>query len=467
MLKRIPERDRAAVLQSLAAGVVPRLGIQHIQVGRKAEVAALLQDIQRIEQGGAAIRFIVGRFGAGKSFFLNLMQQVALERKFVVLRADFTTQRRIHATGGEGRALYQELMRNMSTRSRPEGGALASVIERWIGDMEHEAQGDIGATEKRLAAVCRELQEHVAGYDFTAVLQAYYRGHHSGDSDLQAAALRWLRGEYSTKTEARADLAVRGIIDDANYYDYLKLLAAWLRVAGYAGLLVCLDELVVVSHRLNNRLARNNNYEAILRILNDCLQGTVMGLGFLFGATDECVYDTRRGLFSYEALASRLAPNRFAAQGLVDLHGPLLPLQNLTPEDCYVLLLNVRRVQAGGDDTRSALPEPAIEAYLQSCAQRMGAAYFQTPRETIKDFVGLLSVLEQNPGADWKAMIGNVTTTAADVQTQDPSLAAAKENPQENPTDKADTENMGLQRVIPQSLQPEPVVDNELAQFRL
>ncbi|RYG66828.1 ATP-binding protein [bacterium] len=425
MQGRIHARERAAVLQSLAAGVVPRLGIQHIQVGRKAEVEALLGDIHRIENGGASIRFIVGRFGAGKSFFLNLMQQVALERKFVVLRADFTTQRRLHATGGEGRALYQELMRNMSTRARPDGGALASVVERWIGEIEHDAQGDPDETERRIVEVCRELQEFVSGFDFTAVLQAYYRGHHTGNADLQAAALRWLRGEYSTKTEARADLGVRGIIDDANYYDYLKLMASWLRSAGYAGLLVCLDELVVVSHRLNNRLARNNNYEAILRILNDCLQGTVSGLGFLFGATDECVYDTRRGLFSYEALASRLAPNRFAKQGLVDLNSPVLPLQNLSPEDCYVLLLNVRRVHAGGEPEKSPLPEEAIEAYLQSCAQRMGAAYFQTPRETIKDFVGLLNVLDQNPGADWKALVGAIDTTVEDVQTQDPALVAA------------------------------------------
>jgi len=427
MQKRLNERERSAVLQSLAAGVVPRLGIQHIQVGRKAEVAALLEDIKRIENGGASIRFIVGRFGAGKSFFLNLMQQVALERKFVVLRADFTPQRRLHASGGEARALYQELMRNMATRSRPDGGALASVVERWIGDLEHESNGDRVETERRLVAACTDLQEYVSGYDFTAVLKAYYRAHHSGDADLQSAALRWLRGEYSTKTEARLDLGVRGIIDDANYYDYLKLMAAWLKIAGYAGLLVCLDELVVVSHRLNNRLARNNNYETILRILNDCLQGTVSGLGFLFGATDECVYDTRRGLFSYEALASRLAPNRFATQGLVDLNSPVLPLQNLSPEDCYVLLLNIRRVHAGGDDDKSPLPEAAVEAYLQSCAKRLGAAYFQTPRETIKDFVGLLNVLSQNPAADWAALIGGISTSPADIQTQDPALAAAPE----------------------------------------
>lgn len=455
MVQKILAREKAAVLQSLAAGVVPRVGIQHIQVGRKAEVAALLEDIGRIESGGSSVRFVVGRFGAGKSFFLNLMQQVALERKFVVLRADFTTQRRLHATGGEARSLYQELVRNMATRSRPEGGALASVVERWIGDMEHAAGGDAAATERALDEACRELQEHVAGYDFAAVLKTYYRAHHDHDLELQGAALRWLRGEYSTRTEARADLGVRGIIDDANYYDYLKLLAAWLRSAGYAGVLVCLDELVVVSHRLNNRLARNNNFEAILRIVNDCLQGSVSGLGFLFGATDDCVYDTRRGLFSYEALASRLAPNRFAAVGLVDLHGPLLALQNLTPEDCYVLLHNVRRVHAGGDESLSPLPEEAIAAYLQSCQRRMGAAYFQTPRETIKDFIGLLSVLEQNPGADWKVLLGEIATTAQDVQSVDPSVAALAA---EMPGEAVDPE-------VEASILAE--ADEDLANFRL
>jgi hypothetical protein len=431
MEKRIAPRERTAILQSLAAGVVPRVGLQHIQVGRKAEVTALLQDLARIEEGGATIRFVVGRFGAGKSFFLNLVQMVALERKFIILRADITTQRRLHATGGEARALYTELMRNLATRSRPEGGGLSSVIEKWVSEIEHEVTargGNEQDVEAELSRRCQPLQELVGGFDFVQVLRAYYRGHVQHDDNLQSAALRWLRGEYSTKTEARQELGIRNIIDDESYYDYLKLFSAWATGAGYKGVLVCLDELVVLSHRLNNRLARNNNYETILKILNDCLQGEVGGLGFIFAATDECLSDTRRGLFSYEALASRLATNRFAAQGLVDLQGPVLQLQSLTPEDCFVLLHNIRRVHTGADSTRQLLPDEAIEAYLQSCATRMGAAYYQTPRDTTKDFVGLLNVLEQNPQINWRALLGEIKTSAADIQTEDPALLQTSSN---------------------------------------
>lgn len=449
MEKRILPRERAAILNSLAAGVVPRVGLQHIQVGRKAEVTALLEDLARIEQGGAGVRFVVGRFGAGKSFFLNVIQMVALERKFLVLRADITTQRRLHASGGEARALYSEMMRNLATRSKPDGGGLGSVVERWANEVEHEVSGQGGdsqAVEVEMAKRCQSLQELVGGFEFVQVLQAYYRGHLQHNEALKSSALRWLRAEYTTKTEARNDLGVRSIIDDSSYYDYLKLFAAFANLAGYAGVLVCLDELVVLSHRLNNRVARNNNYESILRILNDCLQGSVSGLGFIFAATDECLTDTRRGLFSYEALASRLSSNRFAAAGLVDLHGPVLNLQSLTPEDCFVLLHNVSHVHAGNDGV--ALPDAAIEAYLQSCAQRLGAAYYQTPRETIKDFVGLLNVLHQNPNADWRALLGQIKTTASDIQTRDPALDNVAED-----EDTAPTQNVNA--------------DDDLASFKL
>lgn len=411
----IREKERAAILSSLGAGVVPAIGLQHVQVGRKAEIGAMLADLQRVQEGGAAVRFIVGRFGSGKSFFLNLVQTVALERKLVVARADITTERRLSGSGGVARSLYSELMRNVATRARPEGGALGSVVERWVADTAHEvtsAGGSDSDVQKRITERLRPLQDLVSGYDFAAVLGAYYRGHAEHKPELQNAAIRWLRAEYSTKSEARQDLGVRTVIDDDSFYDYVKLMAAFVRLAGYSGLLVCFDELVVLSHRLNNRQARDRNYEAVLRILNDCLQGQVEGLGFLFAATDECLTDKRRGLFSYEALATRLAANRFATGGLVDLSGPVITLANLTPEDCFVLLHNVRRVFARGKDEEKVLPEEGIVAYLDSCQRRMGAAYFQTPRETIKDFVGLLGVLEQNPGADWKQLVANIKTTA-------------------------------------------------------
>lgn len=425
MAARITERERNAILSSLGAGVVPRIGLHHIQVGRKAEATAFLQDLQKISDGSSAVRFVVGRFGSGKSFFLNLVQTVALERKIVVARADITTDRRLHATGGQARALYSEIMKNLATRGRPEGGALSNLVERWVGDVAHgvtSSGGTEAEVQKKLHDLCKPLQELVSGYDFGTVIGKYYEGYLKHDEALQSAALRWLRAEYATKTEARQDLGVRSVIDDDSFYDYLKLFAKFVRIAGYSGLLVCLDELVVLSHRLNNKIARNNNYEAVLRILNDCLQGAVDGLGFLFAATDDCMFDKRRGLFSYEALASRLAENRFAGDDLVDLSGPVIKLANLKPEDCYVLLHNVRRVHSGGDDAKVVLPDEGIEAYLHSCQERMGSAYFQTPRETVKDFVGLLNVLQQNPHADWRKFIGDIHTGAP--PAKDPAEAA-------------------------------------------
>lgn len=415
----IRDKERSAILSALGAGVVPAIGLHHIQVGRKAEVNAILSDLQRVEQGGAAVRFVVGRFGSGKSFFLNLLQAVALERRFVVARADITTERRLTGSNGVARALFSELSRNIATRGRAEGGALGNLVERWVSDLAHEVKSAGGTDEdvqKQVIERLKPLQDLVSGYDFAMVLGAYYRGFAEHKPELQTCAVRWLRGEYGTRTEAKSDLGVRSIIDDDSLYDYLKLFAVFFRLAGYSGLLVCLDELVVLSHRLNNRQARDRNYEAILRIINDCLQGAVEGLGFVFAATEDCLTDKRRGIFSYEALATRLAANRFAGDGMVDLSGPVIRLTNLRPEDCFVLLHNVRRVFMRGQDEERLLPEQGIVAYLDSCQRRMGAAYFQAPRETIKDFIGLLNVLEQNPNSKWSALIGDLKTTAASAE---------------------------------------------------
>ena len=137
-------------------------------------------------------------------------------------------------------------------------------------------------------------------------------------------------------------------------HDYLKLWAGFVRLAGYKGLVVNVDELVVLSHRLSNTIARNKNYEALLRIINDCLQGRAQGIAFVFAGTDECIEDRRRGLFSYEALATRLAPNRFAQDGRQDWSSPVIKLSSLSPEDCFVLLNNIRRVHAGADAAKSS-----------------------------------------------------------------------------------------------------------------
>ncbi|MCP4204440.1 MAG: ATP-binding protein, partial [bacterium] len=343
----IRPRDRDAIIQSLRAGVVPRRGYRHIQVGRHQELKALVRDVDRIADAGSAIRFIIGPFGSGKTFFLSLVRAVGLQRKLVTVHADLAPDRRLFSTGGHARLLYAELMRNMATRSRPDGKALPAVVERFASSAVREARErgvePLVVIQERLES----LSEMVGGYDFAHVIGAYWQGHDMGDTQLQTHAIRWLRGEFSTRTDARKVLGVRTIIDDRNVYDHLKLLARFVRLAGYSGLLVCLDELVNL-YKLASGRARNSNYEQILRVLNDCLQGSAEGLGVLLGGTPEFLTDTRRGLYSYQALQSRLAENTFANGELVDLSGPVVRLANLSPEDIFVLLGKLRHVYASG-----------------------------------------------------------------------------------------------------------------------
>jgi hypothetical protein len=408
-MAEIKRRERDAVLQSLQAGLVPRSGLHLIQVGRKDEVTATLADLERIEQCGAAFRIVTGRFGSGKSFFLNLVRTLALQKRMVVVQADMTMERRINASGGQSRALFSELMKNLAIKSKPDGGALRNLCEGWISGIQNQVKTAGGSDEdvkKRIFEDLKDMQDSVGGFEFAEVLTKYYEGYATGNDSMQGAALRWLRGEFTTKTDARAALGVRRIIDDDNFYDSLKLMAAFCVKAGYAGLLVNLDEMVVLSHRLPSARARQANYEAILTMLNDCLQGSVKNLGFLLGGTDDFLEDQRRGLYSYEALRSRLAENRFAGQGVKDFSGPVLRLQNLSPEDLFVLLGNIRHVHAFGDESKYIVPDEALKAVLKRASETLGAEYYKTPRDIIRSFVGLLNVLDQNPGRDWQSFLG-------------------------------------------------------------
>lgn len=404
---RIRARDRDAIIQSLRAGVVPRGGQQYIQVGRVEEVRALVSDIERVADGGSTIRLMIGEYGSGKTFFLNLVRSIALEKRLVTMHADLSPERRLHATGGQARALYAELARNIATRARPEGGAMSSIVERFVSQALGDARERGTSPETVIHERLEFLSEMVGGYDFAEVIAAYWRGHDADDDRLKSDAVRWLRGEFSTRTDARNALGVRTIVDDAIYYDQLKLLARFVNLSGYEGLLVCLDELVNL-YKLANTQARNSNYEQILRILNDSLQGTAARLGFLLGGTPEFLLDTRRGLYSYPALQSRLAENTFATRGLVDYSGPVLRLANLTQEDFYVLLTKLRHVYASGDPADYLIPDEGLVAFMQHCLTRVGEAYFRTPRTTITQFVNLLAVLEQNPQASWRDLVGEV-----------------------------------------------------------
>ena len=400
----IKRRERDTIIQALRAGVVPKLGLRHIQVGRGRELEELIGDIVRIGEGGAAIRFIIGEYGSGKTFFLNLIRLVALEKGLVVLSADMAPDRRLYATGGQARSLYAEMTRNAATRTRPEGGAMASIVERFASQAAREAETGDREPGEVIREKLSQLEELTGGYDFATVITRYWEGFETGDEELKSAALRWLRAEWSTRTDARKALGVRTIIDDANVYDQLKLLAMFVRETGYRGLLVSLDELVNL-YKLASSQARNSNYEQILRILNDVLQGSASHLGFMMGGTPEFLMNTRRGLYSYEALQSRLAENTFARDGLIDLSGPVMRLSNLTPEDMFVLLSNIRRVVFGD---AAGLPDAALKGFMAHCSERIGDAYFRTPRNTVTAFVSLLAVLEQNPDAAWQDLIGSV-----------------------------------------------------------
>lgn len=409
---KIRSKERDAIIQSLKSGVTPKIGIQHIQVGRSNELKALYRDIERICDGGAAFRLVVGDYGSGKTFFLSVVRSIALEKMLVTVNADLSPNRRIHASQGQARNLYSELMRNIATRTKPDGNALSSIVEKFITIARQEADKegiDVSeAIQNRLYA----LSDLVGGYDFAKVIEAYWNGHENSDDQLKSNAIRWLRAEYTTKTDARNDLGVRTIISDNHFYDALKLMSLFVKQAGYNGLMVNLDELVNL-FKLHSTQARTANYEQILRILNDCLQGSAENIGFLLGGTPEFLYDTRKGLYSYEALQTRLAENSFAQQAnVIDYSSPALKLASLTPEELFILLKNLRHVFASGDPEEYLLDDNALKSFLNHCNNTIGSAYFTTPRNTIKAFINLLSVLEQNPQMDWQDFIANTSIEA-------------------------------------------------------
>jgi hypothetical protein len=384
--------------------VVPRTGLHLVVVGREKENDALLKDIERIADGGTAFRLVIGTYGSGKTFFLNLVRAAAMQKKLVATYADLNPDRRLHATGGQARSLYAELTKNLATRTKPEGGALPGIVEKFVFTATTESKTQSVGVDTIIHKKLERLSEMVNGYDFAHVIEAYWQGHQQGNEQLKTDAIRWLRGEFTTKTDAKNALGVRTIVDDACIYDQIKLLSLFVRLAGFSGLLICLDEMVNL-YKLSNKQARDANYEQLLRILNDVLQGCAEGLGFVLGGTPEFLMDTRRGLYSYSALQSRLAENTFAKSGLVDYNHPVLRLSSLSEYEFLVLLGKIREVFGYGDKDRCRLPEEALQAFMAHCRQRLGEDYFRTPRNIITPFVNLLSVLEQNPEASWRDLL--------------------------------------------------------------
>lgn len=409
----IPKRITTALFAALGAGVVPRVGIEHIVVGRKAEIEALLNDLHNVSDGGAGFRIVAGRYGAGKSFLLQLARNYAMNRNFVVADADLSPERRLTGSRGQGLATYRELTRNLSTRVRQDGGALPAILEKWISGVQSDVvAGGIAPTdptfgravETRIHAAVNDLEGMVHGFDFASVISAYWRGHQLGNDDLKNAALKWLRGEYATRNEAREALDVRVIIDDDSWYDYLKLLAQFVRTIGYAGLLVIIDETVNL-YKITQSVSRNANYEKVLTMLNDTLQGRAQHLQLLFGATPSMVEDPRRGLFSYDALRTRLEQSRFARVGLQDVAGPVLRLETLTSEEVFTLLHTLRRLHAVHHGYPETVTDADLVEFMNEVLGRLGANEFLTPRDVTRDFVGVLNLLRQNPGETFLGLV--------------------------------------------------------------
>ena len=418
---KIPKRIAQALMNSLKGGVVPRVGLQYVAVGRREEIDALLRDVEIVADGGASFRFIVGQYGSGKSFLLQTIRNYVMAKNFVVVDADLSPERRLQGTRGQGLATYKELIRNMSTKTKPEGGALSLILDRWISSVQQEVMVSSGLSvtdpglpklvEKRISAVIYSLSEMVHGFDFARLLTLYYEAHIQGDDSLKAKVLKWFRGEYPTKSEARQELGVNIVITDDDWYEYLKLFAAFLKQAVYAGMLVLIDELVNI-YKIPNAITRQYNYEKILTMYNDTMQGKAQHFGIILCGTPQCMEDPRRGVYSYEALRSRLADGHFTGEHK-DLLSPVIRLQPLTHEEMLILIEKLADIHAGLYEYPQIVTQPDMVDFIQIEFGRIGADTHITPREVIRDFIQVLDIVYQNPRVKVRELLGSDRFTFA------------------------------------------------------
>ncbi len=411
---RIPKRIAQSIINSLKGGVVPRIGLPYIAVGRRREIEALLHDVDIVGDGGASFRFIVGKYGSGKSFLLQTVRNYVMDRGFVVADADLSPERRLHGNQGQGLATYRELLRNISVKARPEGGALAMILDKWIDSVQTGTAAErqlslddpaLGiAVEQKIMEVIRSMRELVHGFDFARLLTLYYRAFSEEDDGLKGKVLKWFRGEYASRSEARTELGVNVTISDDNWYDYLKLMALFFRQAGYGGLFIFIDELVNL-YKIPNSISRQYNYEKLLSMYNDALQGKAMYIGIVMSGTPQCIEDRHRGIYSYEALRSRLQEGKFSKEGMMDMMGPVLRLQALTSEEMLVLCGILADLHSRLYGYAKTVSDNDLAAFVKIEYGRIGADEHITPREVIRDFIELLDISVQNPGTDIKALL--------------------------------------------------------------
>jgi hypothetical protein len=400
----VPKRIANIVINALKGGVVPRVGLEYITVGRAKEINALLNDIDIIADGGATFRFIVGKYGSGKSFLLQTIRNYATARGFVVIDADLSPERRFAGTKGQGLATYKELIRNMSVKSKPDGGALPLILEKWLSGIQSDAAQQVSSgspefgqlVEKQIYSVTGGLEGMVNGFEFAKAIIAYWRAYRADDQTSKSNVLKWFRGEYPSRREAKEDLDINWIVTDESWYDFLKIFAAFMVSAGYQGILVMVDELVNI-FKIPNSITRQNNYEKLLTMYNDVLQGKAKHIGFLMGCTPQCVEDRYKGIFSYEALRSRLAEGHFSTDDIKDMSAPIIRLSMLTQEEMYVLAEKLRDIHAQLYGYEPTLTHGDLIYFLEAEYNRVGANTHITPREIIRDFIELAGILYQNP----------------------------------------------------------------------
>lgn len=430
----IKPKERETIIQSLKSGVVPRLGLQHIQVGRSEELKSFVNDVTTIAEGGTSFRFVIGEYGSGKTFFLSLVRSIALQKGLVTMNADLSPTKRLHGTDGQARVLLSELISSISTRTKQDGNALPNILEKFISKAKAEAEQNNREVATIIYEQLSDLNEYPGGYTFAQVVNKYWTAYESGDEMLKDHVLRWLKAEYTTKTDSLRDLGVREFINDSSFFNTLKLYSILVQKAGYCGLLVCMDEMVNL-YKISNSVSRKANYEEILNILNNTLQGTLSHIGFIMSGTPEFLTDGNRGLYSYEALKSRLTENSFSKSlGLTDYKSTVLRLANLTQEELYLLLMNLRNVFACDDESKYLVPDDALLAYLNHCANKIGDSYFRTPRNTIKGFLDLLSMLEQYPNLKWSDMIEQIEVVQ-DVEPTEVGEIITQQGKSQNNTD--------------------------------
>ncbi len=410
----VPKRLANIIINALKGGVVPRVGLEYVTVGRTREINALLHDIDIIADGGATFRFIVGKYGSGKSFLLQTIRNYATARGFVVVDADLSPERRLAGTKGQGLATYRELIRNMSVKSKPDGGALPLILEKWISGIQTrsaqlyspESAEFEKHVEKQIYEITDNLEGMINGFVFAKAVIKYWRAYRDDDQAVKSNVLKWFRGEYTSRKEAKDDLDINWIITDDTWYDFLKIFAAFMVNAGYQGILVMIDELVNI-FKIPHSITRQNNYEKLLTMYNDVLQGKAKHIGFLMGCTPQSVEDRYKGIFSYEALRSRLAEGHFATEDLKDTAAPIIRLQMLNQEEMYVLMEKLRDIHSQLYDYSPQITHDDLIYFLNVEFNRIGADTHITPREVIRDFIEVVGILHQNQHKNISEILGN------------------------------------------------------------